>query len=107
MFGVAFWKVAGQRSGQQVASWKVLARSSGALLEASWALLGASWALLKLVALGDSWGALGGLLPRLLAAKLGQVGAQTLLRRFRQSRRQGSILGHFSGPRAFQEALEG
>ena len=44
MFGVAFWQVAGQQSGQQVASWK----GAGALLEASWALLGASWALLGL-----------------------------------------------------------
>ena len=67
MFGAAFWQVAGQRSGQQVASWKILGptrvHSLGALgagleafghLETAWALLERSWR-----PLGRSWACLG------------------------------------------------
>ena len=62
MFGVAFWQVAGEQCGQQVASWKAL--------EPYWNVLGALGCVLGalgavLVSLGDSWGALGGLLGAL------------------------------------------
>ena len=57
MFGFAFWKVVGQRSGQQVASWKVLGPSWMHSLGALGAVLEAFWAVLE--ALGDSLGTLG------------------------------------------------
>ena len=67
MFGFAFWKVAGQRSGQQwTAVWTASCILEGfeALLDAlsgrSWGRLGGFWAVLE--ALGDSLGTLGALL---------------------------------------------
>ena len=55
MFELASWKVGGQRSGQQVASWKVL-RPSRKCFGRSWSCLGPLGALL--VALGNGLGAL-------------------------------------------------